>query len=144
MAKKETKNKKVASKNAKSTKVSKVTEKQIEVIKETPVEAKNDNFDFDKYKDEKGEYDLRNASEKEIIEAFKNMSPEDKIFVTKEESIAEDTADVVVEDAIANTIEEIIEAPVKVAEKAVEEVNKITKKVDRTFGYLWNGQAIDF
>ncbi len=54
------------------------------------------------------------------------------------------TVDVVVEDAIANTIEEIIEAPVKVVENAVEEVNKITKKVDRTFGYLWNGQAIDF
>lgn len=134
MAKKDN-NKKVSSK--KNNKVSKVTEKQIEVIKETPVEIKNDNFDFDKYKDEKGEYDLRNASEKEIIEAFKNMSPEDEIFVSKKEPTVEPTA----EDA-EKAIEVLNEEPV--VEEAVEEVKKITKKVDRTFGYLWNGQAIDF
>jgi hypothetical protein len=138
MAKKETKNKKVA--NKKNNKVSKVTEKQIEVIKETPVETKNDNFDFDKYKDEKGEYDLRNASENEIIEAFKNMSPEDEIFVTKKEPTVEPTA-----EDVEKAIEVLNEEPVvDFVEEAVEEVKKITKKVDRTFGYLWNGQAIDF
>jgi hypothetical protein len=138
MAKKETKNKKVA--NKKNNKVSKVTEKQIEVIKETLVETKNDNFDFDKFKDEKGEYDLRNATEEEIVEAFKNMSPEDKIFVTKKEPEYEPTA-----EEIEKAIEVLNEEPlVKAVEEAVEEVKKITKKVDRTFGYLWNGQAIDF
>ncbi len=67
---------------------------------------------------------------------------EEKAEVVESKEIP--TVDVVVEDAIANTIEEIIEAPVNVVEEAVEEVKKITKKVDRTFGYLWNGQAIDF
>ena len=42
---------------------------------------------------------------------------------------------------IDKTIEALNEEPVV---EAVEEVKKITKKVDRTFGYLWNGQAIDF
>jgi molybdopterin-guanine dinucleotide biosynthesis protein len=83
---------------------------------------------------------LRNATEEEIVEAFKNMSPEDKIFVTKKEPEYEPTA-----EEIEKAIEVLNEEPlVKAVEEAVEEVKKITKKVDRTFGYLWNGQAIDF
>jgi len=110
MAKKETKNKKVANKKAKPTVVK----------KEKPIVEKMELVD-----------QIQEPSQ-ELLEQILETDGE---IVEKKEPEYEPTA-----EDIEKTIEVLNEEPVV---EAVEE-KKITKKVDRTFGYLWNGQAIDF
>lgn len=137
-------------------KVAKVTEEQFpslkkEEIGESTVEGKK--IDWDKYKVDEGKYDLRNASEEEIISAFKEMKSEDEIFVTKnilrpveptkeeeekaiEESVEGDPA------VLTPKEEPKVETP-NVEEKK-ENKPKITKNINKLFFYFWNGQMIDF
>lgn len=61
-----------------------------------------------------------------------------------------------VEENIVNIVEEVAEEPINVEDKVVEETvkvekeinkkenNNIPKSIDRMFGYIWNGQEIDF
>ena len=94
MAKKETTAKKAETKKKSSTKkpttkkqtkkVTKVTEEQLpklaeEVKEQTVIET----VDLEKFKDEKGEYDLTKATDEEVKSAFNQLEQDDKIFVVK-------------------------------------------------------------
>ena len=151
--KKDTAKKKATPKKKSATKkVSKVTEEQIEVIKETVDETVETNhFDFEKYKNEDGVYDLRDVSEEEITDAFHSMKPEDEIFVTmatrqyylQNEETSEPSIDIT-EEKVETVKEEVSENTKKSVEKKESGVKKIIKKFNQNFGYLWNGQMIDF
>lgn len=115
MAKKDNKNKKVASKKAKPTVVN----------KEEPIIEK---------------MELVDQNQEPSQELLEEILETDGEIVEIKEPEYEPTA-----EDVEKSIEVLNEEPVvDVVEEAVEEVKKITKKVDRTFGYLWNGQAIDF
>lgn len=77
-----------------------------------------------------------------MVEEPINQVIEEKDDVKQTEEIP--TADVAIDEAIANTIEEVVEAPAKEVEKVEKSVKKIIKKLNHSFGYLWNGQMIDF
>ncbi len=128
MAKKETKNKKVASKKAKPTVVNE--EKNEELVKVYVLKGKKSNDEFENI-------DLAEENQEPSQEVLEEILETAGEIVEIKEPEYEPTA-----EDIEKTIEPLNEEPV--VEDAVEEVKKITKKVDRTFGYLWNGQAIDF
>ena len=169
--KKKTTTKKTTTKKT-TKKVAKVTEEQFpslikEELGESTVEEKK--IDWEKYKVDEGEYDLRNASEEEITSAFKEMKSEDEIFVTKnilgpveptkeeEEKAIEESVEKVIEMAESN--EPIIVGKTEVmngdpavltpkeepkVEEKKENKPKIAKKINKLFTYFWNGQMIDF
>ena len=58
-------------------------------------------------------------------------------FDKKDEQLMNEALDKVVEDVTVETVEK----PIKEAETITK---KITKKIHRYFGYIWNGQAIDY
>jgi len=164
-AKKETTKKKNTGKkvatNKKATpkKVAKVTEEQLpKIVEEITEPTVDEKVDLEKFKDEKGEYDLTKATEEEVKSAFNQLDPEDKIFVTKTEvkngdpavlgpvEPTEEEIEASDKEAAENVIKQAEERePVVVGEKKTENItNKITKKFNQYFGYLWNGQAIDY
>jgi len=70
-----------------------------------------------------------------------------------------DSADFAIDEAIGETIENVVEEPVKVVEEIVDESkkiynevktegekikNNISNRIDHTFGYVWNGQEMDY
>jgi hypothetical protein len=146
--KKEATKKKATTKKAttkKTTKkVAKVTEEQFpslikEELGESTVEEKK--IDWDKYKVKEGEYDLTKASNEEVTSAFKEMKPDDEVFVTKNKPIVVEETEVMNGDpAVLTPIEEEVE----IEEASKEEKPKITKRISKMFTYLWNGQMIDF
>ena len=192
MAKKETTAKKAETKKKSSTKkpatkkqtkkVTKVTEEQLpKIAEELQEQTVIETVDLEKFKDEKGEYDLTNATEEEVKSAINQLEDDDKIFVVKNEGqpiletlsepeyipTAEEVnkiLDVVNGDpAVLGPVEptkeeqetadkESVEKIKKeaenskpiVVEKKESKVNKIIKKFNQNFGYLWNGQMIDF
>ena len=125
-------------------KVAKVTEEQFpslikEELGESTVEEKK--VDWDKYKVKEGEYDLTKASNEEVTSAFKEMKPDDEVFVTKNKPIVVEETEVMNGDpAVLTPIEEEVE----IEEAPKEEKPKITKRISKMFTYLWNGQMIDF
>ena len=125
-------------------KVAKVTEEQFpslikEELGESTVEEKK--IDWDKYKVKEGEYDLTKASNEEVTSAFKEMKPDDEVFVTKNKPIVVEETEVMNGDpAVLTPIEEEVE----IEEAPKEEKPKITKRISKMFTYLWNGQMIDF
>lgn len=125
-------------------KVAKVTEEQFpslikEELGESTVEEKK--IDWDKYKVKEGEYDLTKASNEEVTSAFKEMKPDDEVFVTKNKPIVVEETEVMNGDpAVLTPIEEEVE----IEETPKEEKPKITKRISKMFTYLWNGQMIDF
>ena len=125
-------------------KVAKVTEEQFpslikEELGESTVEEKK--IDWDKYKVKEGEYDLTKASNEEVTSAFKEMKPDDEVFVTKNKPIVvEETEAMNGDPAVLTPIEEEVE----IEEAPKEEKPKITKRISKMFTYLWNGQMIDF
>ena len=129
-------------------KVAKVTEEQFpslikdEINKELGEEVVEDKkIDWDKYKVKEGEYDLTKASNEEVTSAFKEMKPDDEVFVTKNKPIVVEETEVMNGDpAVLTPIEEEVE----IEEAPKEEKPKITKRISKAFTYLWNGQMIDF
>ena len=125
-------------------KVAKVTEEQFpslikEELGESTIEEKK--VDWDKYKVKEGEYDLTKASNEEVTSAFKEMKPDDEVFVTKNKPIVVEKTEVMNGDpAVLTPIEEEVE----IEETPKEEKPKITKRISKIFTYLWNGQMIDF
>ena len=88
-----------------------------------------------------GEYDLTKASNEEVTSAFKEMKPDDEVFVTKNKPIVVEETEVMNGDpAVLTPIEEEVE----IEEAPKEEKPKITKRISKMFTYLWNGQMIDF
>ena len=172
MAKKETTAKKAETKKKSSTKkpatkkqtkkVTKVTEEQLpKIAEELQEQTVIETVDLEKFKDEKGEYDLTNATEEEVKSAINQLEDDDKIFVVKdkEESLEVVNGDPAVLGPVEPTKEEQETADKESVEKIKEEaenskpivvekkeskVNKIIKKFNQNFGYLWNGQMIDF
>ena len=172
MAKKETTAKKAETKKKSSTKkpatkkqtkkVTKVTEEQLpKIADELQEQTVIETVDLEKFKDEKGEYDLTNATEEEVKSAINQLEDDDKIFVVKdkEESLEVVNGDPAVLGPVEPTKEEQETADKESVEKIKEEaenskpivvekkeskVNKIIKKFNQNFGYLWNGQMIDF
>ena len=146
--KKEATKKKATTKKAttkKTTKkVAKVTEEQFpSLIKDEIVEStvEDKKIDWDKYKVKEGEYDLTKASNEEVTSAFKEMKPDDEVFVTKNKPIVVEETEVMNGDpAVLTPIEEEVE----IEETPKEEKPKITKRISKIFTYLWNGQMIDF
>ena len=162
MAKKETTAKKADTKKKATTKkpatkkqtkkVTKVTEEQLpKIAEEVQEQTVIERVDLEKFKDEKGEYDLTNATDEEVKSAFNQLEQDDKIFVVKNE---EKPLEIVNGDpSVIAPVEEVVpvekEEPIKfdVVEEKVEkkeEKKKITKRNNQTFGYFWNGQMIDF
>jgi hypothetical protein len=153
--KKKATTKKATTKKA-TKKVAKITEEQFpslvkdEINKELGEEVVEDKkIDWDKYKVKEGEYDLTKASKEEVTSAFKEMKPEDEVFVTK--NLSEVCMDVTItpsketevmngDPAVLTPIEEKVETE----EAPKEEKPKITKRISKIFTYLWNGQMIDF
>lgn len=150
--KKEATKKKATTKKAttkKTTKkVAKITEEQFpslikdEINKELGEEVVEDKIiDWDKYKVKEGEYDLTKASNEEVTSAFKEMKPDDEVFVTKNKPTVVEKTEVMNGDpAVLTPIEEEVE----IEETLKEEKPKITKRISKMFTYLWNGQMIDF
>lgn len=166
MAKKETTAKKAETKKKAATKkpatkkqikkVTKVTEEQLpKIAEELQEQTIIETVDLEKFKDEKGEYDLTNATEEEVKSAINQLEDDDKIFIVKNEKSLEvvngDPSVIApVEEVVPIEKEEPIEFDVveeKVEKKVVEkkdEKKKITKRNNQSFGYFWNGQMIDF
>ena len=122
--------KKVETKKKPATKkVTKVTEEQLpKIAEELQEQAVIETVDLEKFKDEKGEYDLTKATETEVKSAINQLKGDDEIIVTKTEVMNGDPAVLTNSDEVKN------ETPIK----------KITKKINQYFGYIWNGQAIDY
>ena len=78
--------------------------------------------------------------EKKVVETMNGdpsvITPTDD-FDKKDEQLMNEALDKVVDDVTVETVEK----PIKEAETITK---KITKKINRYFGYIWNGQAIDF
>jgi len=150
MAKKETTAKKAETKKKSSTKkpatkkqikkVTKVTEEQLpKIAEELQEQTVIETVDLEKFKDEKGEYDLTNATEEEVKSAINQLEDDDKIFVIKNEK---EPLEVVNGDpSVIAPVEEKVE---EVVEKEENTAKKITRKFNQYFGYFWNGQAIDY
>jgi len=146
MAKKETTAKKAETKKKSSNnkpatkkqtnKVTKVTEEQLpKIAEELQEQTVIETVDLEKFKDEKGEYDLTNATEEEVKSAINQLEDDDKIFVIKNEK---EPLEVVNGDpSVIAPVEEKVE-------KEENTVKKITRKFNQYFGYFWNGQAIDY
>ena len=154
-AKKETTKKKDTGKKVETKKkpavkkVAKVTEEQFpKIVEEINEPAIIETVDLEKFKDEKGEYDLTKATDDEVKNAINQLESDDKIFIVNNE---EKPLDVINGDpAVLDKVEPIKEEkeaeknePI-VVEKKEKKVNKIIKKINQNFGYLWNGQMIDF
>lgn len=124
--KKDTDKKGTTKKKPTTKKVTKVTEEQLpKMVEEISKPSVIETVDLEKFKDEKGEYDLTKATETEVKSDINQLDADDEIIVKKTEVINGDPS---------------VIAP-------VEEdtgVKKIIKKISRSFGYLWNGQMIDF
>ncbi len=153
MAKKETTAKKAETKKKSSTKkpatkkqtkkVTKVTEEQLpKIAEELQEQTVIETVDLEKFKDEKGEYDLTNATEEEVKSAINQLEDDDKIFVVKNK---EESLEVVNGDpAVLTPKEEEPKKVEKVVEKKETTPKKIIKRISKNFGYFWNGQIIDF
>jgi hypothetical protein len=128
-------------------KVAKVTEEQFpslikEELGESTVEEKK--VDWDKYKVKEGEYDLTKASNEEVTSAFKEMKPDDEVFVTKNKPIVVEETEVMNGDTAVLTPKEEPKVETPKVEEKKENKPKITKKINKLFTYFWNGQMIDF
>ncbi len=145
----ETKKKSSAKKNTiskESKKVVKITEQQIpSIVEKTQVSSTIEEVNLEKFKNEKGEYDLTKASEEEAKSAYKQLESDDEIHIVNTQVINGDPAVLSpVESTKEEEVEETENGESIVAEKKESKVNKIIKKFNQNFGYLWNGQMIDF
>lgn len=123
-------------------KVTKVTEEQLpKMAEEISEPAVIETVDLEKFKDENGDYDLTKATETEVKSAIKQLNADDEIIVTKTKVVNGDPAVLQPVEETKTVTEEI--KPI-VVEKKEKKVNKIIKKINQNFGYLWNGQMIDF
>ena len=119
-------------------KVTKVTEEQLpKIAKEVNEPAVIETVDLEKFKDEKGEYDLTKATDTEVKSAFKQLKSDDEIVVTKTEVVNGDPS-------VIAPVEEKVDEVEVVEEKKESTAKKIIRKFNQNFGYLWNGQMIDF
>jgi hypothetical protein len=136
-------------------KVAKVTEEQFpslikEELGESTVEEKK--IDWEKYKVDEGEYDLTKASNEEVTSAFKEMKPDDEVFVTKNKPIVVEETEVMNGDPAVLTPVENTDAPVEEAVQEEVEIEQTAHKenkpkkgiINRIFGYIWNGQEMDY
>lgn len=149
--------KKTTKKVAKEEKVAIITEEQLSSLEDVENTIEEKKIDWGKYKVNEGEYNLTNALKEDVVSAFKEMKPEDKIFVVKEplkkdinDSIKpnkEDTEKAFKGTEVMNGDPAVltpIEEEVEIEETPKEEKPKITKRISKMFTYLWNGQMIDF
>ena len=153
MANKETSVKKTETKKKSSTKkntISKESKKEVKIteqqfpsiVEKTQDSSTIEEVNLEKFKNEKGEYDLTKASEEEVKSVYKQLESDDEIHIVKTQVINGDPA---VLSPVESTKEEEVEEtengePIVVEKKE----NKITKRKSQTFGYFWNGQTIDF
>jgi len=119
MAKKETTKKSTTKKPTTKKTISK--ERETEIQKEAPKEISEDTDTID----------------------TQVMNGDPSVIVPVEE----DATNIVL-DAIGETIEKVVVAPVELAKEIANETkkieNKIARKINNEFGYSWNGQEIDF
>ena len=166
MAKKTTKTTKKSTPRA--TKKVEITEKQYSetVINETE-KVSVDLNELEKYKTSENEYDMTKASSEEVTTMIDNLKDDDEVIITKDDEIEvnkeswdelnsisgvkEDFKEVVDQDPpleVMNGDPTVVTEVEEIEEKAMAETFKENKKsnriIDRTFGYSWNGQEIDF
>lgn len=128
------KKKKVTKKNNSNKKVTKVTETQLpKIVEEAKEQTVVEEVDIEKFKDEKGEYDLTNATEEEVKSVFNQLKDDDEVVVTNKKEVE-----------VVNGDPAVIAPKEEVVDKKESGVKKIINKFNQSFGYLWNGQAIDF
>ena len=128
------KKKKVTKKNNSNKKVTKVTETQLpKLVEEAKEQTVVEEVDIEKFKDEKGEYDLTNATEEEVKSVFNQLKDDDEVVVTNKKKVE-----------VVNGDPAVIAPKEEVVDKKESGVKKIINKFNQSFGYLWNGQAIDF
>jgi len=143
MAKKETAAKKADTKKKSSTKKPTTKKQTKKVTKVTNEPSVIETVDLEKFKDEKGEYDLTNATElnmhtpEEVKSVLERLKSDDKIVVTKTEVVNGDPS-------VIAPVEEKVDEVEVVEEKKESTTKKIIRKFNQNFGYLWNGQMIDF
>ena len=97
------------------------------IVEEKVIEKKSENAK-PKQKKKANNYDLIEATEEEIKSVFTKADPDDKNVVAK------------VENEVINGDPSVL-APKEENESGVK---KIIKKINRSIGYFWNGQMIDF
>ena len=143
MAKKTTKTTKKSTPRA--TKKVEITEKQYSetVINETE-KVSVDLNELEKYKTSENEYDMTKASSEEVTTMIDNLKDDDEVIITKDDEIVDQDPPLEVMNGDPTVVTEVE----KIEEEAMAETFKENKKsnriIDRTFGYSWNGQEIDF
>ena len=142
MAKKTTKTTKKSTPRA--TKKVEITEKQYSeaVVNETE-KVSVDLNELKKYKTSENEYDMTKASSEEVTTIIDNLKDDDVVIVKKDKIVDQDPP-----IEVMNGDPTVVTSVDDIEEKAMAETFKENKKsnriIDRTFGYSWNGQEIDF